>query len=430
VTHKIVVGLGFGDEGKGSTVDYLCSREDISAVIRYNGGPQCAHNVITPDGRHHTFAMFGSGSFHGVPTHLSQHVLVNPFNIMREWEALSKLVDVDLLDKMTIAEDALLVTPYHVLANRARESARGDARHGSTGQGIGETRAYQIHYGGDAPTMGDLWRPSVLLPKLTKLRARLELSTWGLTQEHEWADPGDLVTEYNEVLKAGLNIVANEYVDTLLDAGPCVFEGAQGVLLDEDFGFHPHTTWSHTNTQGAHDLLGRRAKKIIGVTRTYHTRHGAGPFPTEDYETTWAHLPEPHNNTHPWAGGWRVGALDLTLLRYAIQANGYIDELMVTHMDRLDQSIMATYGYERLDLDIPGTIDRLDLPSNRQEQERLTEFLSSPWLRPVQYNLLEDPSDVVEAIETATRYRPTYFSYGPTYEDKITVPSADLLATS
>ena len=113
MTHKIVVGLGFGDECKGATVDWLCATTDVEAVVRFNGGPQAAHNVITPDGRHHTFAQFGSGSFHEIPTYLSKYMLVNPFNLLVEAEHLAELGVMDPMSLVYIDQDALLVTPYH-----------------------------------------------------------------------------------------------------------------------------------------------------------------------------------------------------------------------------------------------------------------------------------------------------------------------------
>ena len=178
MTHAIVVGLGFGDECKGATVDWLCATNDIKAVVRFNGGPQAAHNVITPDGRHHTFAQFGSGTFHGVPTYLSRYMLVNPFNLVNEAEHLADLGVVDPLRMVWIDQNALLVTPYHRHANRLREDARGASRHGSTGQGVGETRAYAIERPDESPKMGDIYdealRRSTASPgRTTRVTARV-----------------------------------------------------------------------------------------------------------------------------------------------------------------------------------------------------------------------------------------------------------------
>ena len=132
MTHYIVADLGYGDAGKGTVVDWLCSHggaEPVHTVVRFNGGAQAAHNVVAPDGRHHTFAQFGSGTFTpGVRTHLSRFMLVDPAALAAEAAHLGSLGIRDALDRLTVDRDALLTTPYHRAANQARERARGDAK--------------------------------------------------------------------------------------------------------------------------------------------------------------------------------------------------------------------------------------------------------------------------------------------------------------
>ena len=182
--HVIVVDLGYGDAGKGTVVDWLCSRPGSGTrapglglpgsrtVVRFNGGAQAAHNVVTPDGRHHTFAQFGSGTFTpGVRTHLSRFMLVDPLALAAEAAHLAAAGVADALDRLTVDRDALLTTPYHRAANRARELARGAGRHGSCGMGIGETARYALDYPADAPRAGDCDAPRRLARKLTLLRA-------------------------------------------------------------------------------------------------------------------------------------------------------------------------------------------------------------------------------------------------------------------
>lgn len=418
--HEVIVGLGFGDEGKGSAVDWLCKSRDITAVVRYNGGPQCGHNVVQPDGCHHEFAQFGSGTFHGVPTHLSQHMLVNPFTMYEEAKHLSELGLGDPFDITTVAEGALLVTPYHRAANRLREDRRGSRRHGSTGHGVGETRWYSLKYPTTAPMIGDMARPHVLRHKLTSIRDHYE---WELGDLGIEETPEDFVAQYLEMTQY-LRIVPDDYIDKLLDSGDCVFEGGQGVLLDEKYGFHPHTTWTDTTTGNARKLLGERDYRVIGLTRTYHTRHGAGPFPTEGYEVDALDLPEPHNNTGEYQGSWRVGSLDLTLLDYAIRAVGEVDMIMVSHMDVLSQGLIATYGYTDWSQysRVPFTLERLRVPVDRDEQIYLTEFFDKPEgvIVPAQYDLMCDRDDVTEAIQRVTGRPVWVYSYGPTYDDKWT----------
>ncbi|HEY7215209.1 MAG TPA: adenylosuccinate synthetase, partial [Thermoanaerobaculia bacterium] len=134
----LLVDLGFGDAGKGLLTDFLVRRSGATVVVRYNGGAQAGHNVVTPDGRHHTFAQLGSGSFvAGVRTFLSRHVVVHPTALLAEAAALRAKGVGDALDRVRLSERALVITPFHQAAGRLRELARGAARHGSCGVGVG-----------------------------------------------------------------------------------------------------------------------------------------------------------------------------------------------------------------------------------------------------------------------------------------------------
>ncbi|MGW6446659.1 adenylosuccinate synthetase [Lentzea sp. NPDC055074] len=335
--HVIVVGLGFGDEGKGAVVDALCAEGSVSTVVRFNGGAQAAHNVIA-DGRHHTFSQFGSGTLAGVPTWLSRYVLVEPIALATESRELEALGVANPLSLVSVDAGALLTTPFHVAANRARERARGGDRHGSCGKGIGETAWYGLlagaHEGdvvegqrvlgepGPAPTVGDCRNPATLRRRLDAL-ARFYEPLIG-----EGPDVDGLVGLYSAFADA---VRVTQGDEGLLDAGRVVFEGAQGVLLDETYGFHPHTTWSTVVPRNARELLQGRPARVIGVTRTYQTRHGAGPLPTED-PAVLERFPEPHNGTGEFQGAWRAGHLDAALLRYSVDCCGGIDGLAVTHL--------------------------------------------------------------------------------------------------
>src|ERR1700683_2709429 len=171
--HRIVCGLGFGDEGKGSVTDYLCSQDSADpahAVVRFNGGAQAAHNVVTADGRQHTFAQFGAATFPpGVRTYLSRFALVDPLALAGEAAHLASVGVTDALDLVTVDVDALLTTPDHQAANRARELARGGGRHGSCGMGIGETASYALVHPAEAPRAGDCLAPPVVARKLAAL---------------------------------------------------------------------------------------------------------------------------------------------------------------------------------------------------------------------------------------------------------------------
>lgn len=314
------------------------SRSGVSAVVRYNGGGQAAHNVVA-GGVHHTFRQLGSGSLSGIPTYLSQHHRLDVEQVVAEARQLEREGGPDVLGLVSVHPDALLVTPVHEAANRARERARGAGRHGSTGLGIGETTFYaaavrhRLRAGesyGDTTAPGDALGPA---PRAADLRDRARL-TRALDRLVRFyapldidvpavADMVDVLIQYGDLVR-----VADDLGRYLRD-GEVVFEGAQGALLDEDAGFHPYTTWSSPLPPAIIPLAGQRPY-VVGVTRTFHTRHGAGPFPSEDPALD---VPGDHNGTGEWQGSFRFGALDLGMLRYGVELVTP-DSLSVTWADR------------------------------------------------------------------------------------------------
>lgn len=337
----IVLGLGFGDESKGSIVDWLTRQHPDPSnvtVVRYNGGAQAAHNVVTADGEHHTFAQFGSGTLAGARTHLSRFMLINPGNMMNELGLLMPRHG-DLCQRVSIDPRALVTTRLHMAYNRIIESARAENRHGSCGQGIGATAEFALQHEDLALRCEDLVRPEVTGFKLASLwnhyQSELEpLITSGRADPVE-ADifqrvGGDLKT-VAEMYRSWHGMWEWRYDDSL--TGDLIFEGAQGVLLDEKWGTAPHHTWSDCTDGNARAILrdlGRDAT-CIGVTRTYATRHGAGPFNTEDSVMS---IPEAHNATGRYQGAWRCGRLNLGALAYSIDHCEQVDAIAVTHCDR------------------------------------------------------------------------------------------------
>jgi adenylosuccinate synthase len=329
--HVAVVDLGYGDAGKGTVVDALCATTGRRAVLRFNGGAQAAHNVVTASGRHHTFAQFGSGTFHGVPTHLTRFMVVDPLALAAEAASLGNPYHL-----LTVEEDALLATPWHRAANRARERRRGAERHGSCGMGVGETMEYALSHA-DAPRVGDVLSPS-------RLRSRLS----AVADFYGDVVSLDAVVDAFTAFGRAVTVVDSSYVSRLLTEGPCVFEGAQGVLLDEWRGWHPHTTWSTTTFDNVAALCPSFTR--LGVVRTYTTRHGAGPLVTE------APLdqPEAHNGAGEWQGAFRAGHFDAVAHRYAVEVAGGVDGLAVTHLDRVTPAMRMVTSYAGWDRIVPG----------------------------------------------------------------------------
>lgn len=345
----IVVGLCFGDEGKGSIVDYLVRQDEaVGTVVRFNGGPQAAHRVVDSDGRSHVCSQFGAGILvPGVRTHLARGMLVNPPNLLAEYQGLRRLGIRDGFARLSIDPECVVVTPFHVLANRALELARGDGRHGSCGQGVGEARRDELD--GHVLRVHECMDRWTLLPKLRELQevARAKLEGVEIPQhisparDPRWVlEAWDALYGIERVYRDWRWLASAQNPDALADAfdrGHVVFEGAQGVLLDETYGFHPYTTWTDTTTAPALALLDEHDRKgearTIGVTRAYATRHGAGPLPTEDATLT-ERLPDAENGTGDWQGAFRVGWFDLPMLRYALDVCP-VDAIALTCLDRV-----------------------------------------------------------------------------------------------
>lgn len=427
----VVVDLGFGDAGKGLVTDFLVRETGARLVVRYNGGAQAGHNVVAPDGRHHTFAQIGSGSFvPGVRTFLSRHVVVHPTALLVEGRRLAELGVGDALERLSISDRALVITPFHQAAGRMRELARGELRHGSCGVGVGEAVADALASPADALRAGDLRRGRALLPDLQRLqeRKRSELGeALRAAQGEPAAGPERALLEdptaAERWLEALAPLAAREVIADdgalareLAASRGVVFEGAQGVLLDEALGFHPHTTWSDCTPEPALALLREagwsREVLRLGVLRSYAHRHGPGPLPTED-QSLGDLLPEPHNAGGRWQGPFRVGWPDRVLGRYAVRAAGGVDALALTHLDACERirrwRVCRAYRAE-------GGAPLPDLPMARppdlEHQRRLTAALFSA--APVYSGELWGPEDAVAALEADLSAPVALTAWGPT----------------
>jgi adenylosuccinate synthase len=345
-----IVDLGFGDAGKGLVTDYLTRSLGARLVVRFNGGAQAGHNVVTPDGRHHTFSQLGSGTFApGVRTHLSRHFVLHPTAMLEEARVLAAKGQADALERTTVDGEALVVTPFHQAAGRLRELARHE-RHGSCGVGVGEVMRDATDHALDAVRVRDLMEPRLLAARLERARQRIHAamvdagceSIEGSAAQREWhllLDRAFVAAfiDATRPLLGRITVASDEIVGDAIRRGERVlFEGAQGVLLDEAWGFHPYTTWSRCTFANVDELLGASGigspAVRIGVARAYAHRHGPGPLPTESAQLR-ADLAEPHNVDGPWQGPFRAGWPDLVLARYARRACGHVDALALTHID-------------------------------------------------------------------------------------------------
>lgn len=326
-----VIGAGFGDEGKGLMVDYFCrkfiDRGENTIVVRHSGGAQAGHTVNTADGIRHVFCHHGAGSLAGAPTLLSEHFVVNPIVWLREHYELKQKIK--RVPTTLFHNKARLSIPADIAINRMLEESRGDKRHGSVGLGINETMQRCMDPNLDIATyVRDVNMPD-LVDRLRNINAmyvprRLDALGLRLNPEIEqW------LTEYTQYFVTAcqnfskLAYVVRDYED-LRNYHKVVFEGSQGLLLDQDHRFFPHVTHAKTGIRNVEHVLGSVHNtayrpiplEVTYVTRAYMTRHGAGPFPTERKKLKYD---DATNVTHQFQGKLRFGILDVDLICDAIK---------------------------------------------------------------------------------------------------------------
>lgn len=441
-----VIDLMFGDSGKGAHVDYLCREHPVHTVVRFNGGSQAGHNVHTSDGKHHCFHQFGSGTLaNNSDTFLSEYVLVDIWRMNKEAEDLKLLGVDDPMSRMYIHEDCPIVTPWHIAANRIKEILRNN-RHGSCGLGIGETAFDLTRFSEDEILrVKDLNSPYLLHKKIRHLydvrRAEIldeidimsgQEKETGLTTYFDDSRWVEWFVNYLIQSRPNLNIVNDSFFTERLERdGTIVFEGAQGVLLDEDYGFHPYTTWSHTTTHNIQKLLEKhKATNQIynyGLIRAYGTRHGAGPFSTECAMPDACY--EDDNIINDWQDHFRVGTLDVGLVRYAIVANNMsvdydpnfeINGLVVSCVDKLlDQ---ASYAINTTNVDHYFSVQVNDLVKRTEVSKKLlyTEPLNTEWYaNPAWIKQPVTPGLILNTIsQKLTGIDINYYSVSPTAEGR------------
>lgn len=403
----IVVDLGFGDSGKGATVDALVRHTGARLVVRFNGGAQAGHNVVTSDGRHHTFSQFCSGSFvAGVSGLLGPDFVLHPLGMAVEAAHLERVGIGDAFSRTSVSDRARVISPYQQAANRVRERLRGRAAHGSCGVGVGECVSDALAHPEDGIVAGMLDDKAELWRRLQRQRERkrAELVALGAdSSDLALFDDVELIHRVTAIwgqVASRLSRVDDDALTRRIQTAPkVVFEGAQGVLLDERYGFHPHTTWSRCTAEGAVELAGDRPTTRLGVVRAYTTRHGAGPFPTEDPHLD---LPELHN-PEGHAGRFRVGALDVVLLRYALRV-APMDGLAMTCLDRVGPTPRVCLNYDEY--------DELAPPSSLEEAEALGLALRG--VQPV----LSPCAHLIEDLERWTGVQVKLASFGPTAADR------------
>ncbi len=378
---NLLLGLQWGDEGKGKIVDVLTANYDL--IARFQGGPNAGHTLMF-DGHKHVLHTIPSGIFHEKAKNIiGNGVVIDPVIFKKEIDDLAKF-NLDIPSKLFISRKAHLILPTHRLLDAASETSKGKAKIGSTLKGIGPT--YMDKTGRNGMRVGDLelsnWKEKykTLAAKHLKMLAFFDVDIQ--------FDLAELETEFYEaitVLKTIPFIDSEEFINNALKNKQSILaEGAQGSLLDIDFGTYPFVTSSNTTAAGACTGLGVAPSKIgevFGIFKAYTTRVGSGPFPTELFDKYGKKMAKVGNEFGATTGRpRRCGWLDLVALKYAVQING-ATQLMMMKADVLSgfDKIKActSYNYQGKKIThLPYNIEAHNVTPNFTEFESWQEDLT------------------------------------------------------
>lgn len=360
----VILGLQWGDEGKGKIVDWFAKNYDV--IARFQGGPNAGHTLYVGD-KKIVLHQIPSGVFHSNTVNLiGNGVVLDPVVLKKEYDAVASF-GVDLKKNLFIAERTHLILPTHRALDKAAESSKGTQKIGSTLKGIGPS--YMDKTGRNGLRVGDLADKNFTTSYIKlRLKHQTLLDNYAFHEDiHAWEEE---FFEAVEFLKT-LNIVNGEYFinDKLSQGKKILAEGAQGSMLDIDFGTFPFVTSSNTITAGVCNGLGvapQKIKDVIGVTKAYCTRVGSGPFPTELNNETGEELRKIGNEFGATTGRpRRCGWIDLVALKYACMING-VTKIVITKADVLDsfKELEAGTAYKmngREVTEVPFQLERADL---------------------------------------------------------------------
>ena len=335
----LLLGLQWGDEGKGKIVDVLTADYDI--IARFQGGPNAGH-TLEFDGIKHVLRTIPSGIFHKTAMNvIGNGVVIDPVVFVKELEGLDQF-DIDYKAKLIISRKAHLILPTHRLLDAASEASKGKAKIGSTLKGIGPT--YMDKTGRNGIRIGDLemkdWKT-----KYRQLANKHEamISFYDVDIQY---DLDEMEAEFYEAvdrLKELTFIDSEQYFHEAIKAGKTILaEGAQGSLLDIDFGTYPFVTSSNTTAAGACTGLGiapNKVKEVYGIFKAYTTRVGSGPFPTELFDKVGVEMAKIGREFGAVTGRpRRCGWLDLVALKYTCEVNG------VTQLNMMKGDVLSGFS--------------------------------------------------------------------------------------
>lgn len=350
--NVVVLGTQWGDEGKGKIVDLLTDK--AAAVIRFQGGHNAGHTLVI-DGKKTVLHLIPSGILRdGVKCLIGNGVVLSPEALLKEIAQLESS-GIPALERLLLSESCPLILPYHVALDCAREKARGAAAIGTTGRGIGP--AYEDKVGRRAIRLGDLRHPQRFAEQLKEVMQYHNF----MLQHYYQAEPVDYQQVLDSTLAAAkvllpITLDVSVELERLRKAGArLMFEGAQGSMLDVDHGTYPYVTSSNTTAGAAASGSGFgpcELDYVLGITKAYSTRVGAGPFPTELQNPIGEHLGHKGHEFGSTTGrARRCGWLDAVSLKRACELNS-VSGLCITKLDVLDElaEIQICVAYEHADL--------------------------------------------------------------------------------
>lgn len=323
MTVDLLLGLQWGDEGKGKIVDVLTSKYDI--IARFQGGPNAGH-TLEFDGIKHVLRTIPSGIFHKKSINIiGNGVVIDPVVFQKEIEGLQQF-DIDVQSRLLISRKAHLILPTHRLLDAASEASKGKAKIGSTLKGIGPT--YMDKTGRNGLRVGDIELADFKERYNTLAEKHIDMiKFYNVDLQYDLAEMEAEFFAAVEELKKLTFIDSEFYLNNALKEGKSILaEGAQGSLLDIDFGTYPFVTSSNTTAAGACTGLGvapNKVKDVFGIFKAYTTRVGSGPFPTELFDEVGQIMAKVGNEFGSVTGrARRCGWLDLVALKYAVEVNG------------------------------------------------------------------------------------------------------------
>lgn len=359
-TNFVLCGMAFGDEGKGSFVDFLAHEHGIKLNIKYNGGSHAGHSVALPDGRYHKFSQLGSGMFApDSTTVLTPNTVVNPINVCAEVEEFAQKTGAStesIYRRILIDPECYCVTRYHKLTNKMRELARGKNRLSSFGTGVSEVMKV-LRETGIGLKFGDLYKSDCLINTLHTLR-EYTVAFYEKNYEAIYENVPDNVVKYitEEIdfleQKEALVAMCEDYRAMVLHCPwqigslqqffsyspaklkePAIYEGSQGLLLDFKVGLRPNTTQLDTTANYAVQMLKSAGQHFIkvGIFKAFASRHGFGVFPTQDSAVN---IADENQDSLFWNGSIKFGWFDAVLARYAQKYN-QVDQLLLSSLDLL-----------------------------------------------------------------------------------------------